>query len=68
MARKLLPNRQWNLICPLLPGKSSDPGRTGANNRLTLEGILWIMRTGAPWRDRPPHFGHWNTIHRRFRR
>ena len=67
MARKLLTNRQWNLICPLLPGKPSDPGRTGADNRLTLEGILWIMRTGAPWRDLPPHFGNWNTVHRRFR-
>ena len=48
MARKLLTNRQWKLICPLLPGKPTDPGRTGADNRRTIEGILWVMRTGAP--------------------
>lgn len=68
MARKLLSERHWKQIEPLLPGKSSDRGRTGYDNRATLEGILWIMRTGAPWRDLPESFGKWNTVHRRFRR
>ena len=67
MARKLLTHRQWKLVSPLLPGKPSDPGRTGCNNRRTLEGILWVIRTGAPWRDLPEYFGNWNTIHHRFR-
>ena len=68
MARTTLTDAQWGLIQPLLPGKPSDPGRTGRDNRSTLEGMLWIMRTGAPWRDLPSQFGNWNSIHRRFRR
>ena len=68
MVRKMLTNRQWKAISPLLPGKPSDPGRTAENNRATLEGILWVARTGAPWRDLPEKFGTWNTVHRRFRR
>ena len=68
MVRKLLSNRQWKRIQPLLPGKRGDPGRTGRDNRLTLEGILWIARTGAPWRDLPVEFGRWNTVYQRFRR
>ena len=38
------------------------------DNRLTLEGILWIARTGAPWRDLPAEFGKGNTVYQRFRR
>ena len=68
MTRKLLTDKQWNLVSPLLPGKITDPGRTGTNNRRSLEGIIWILRTGSPWRDLPPVFGKWNTVHRRFRR
>ena len=68
MVRKILSNRQWKRIKPLLPGKHTDPGRTGSDNRLTLEGILWIARTGAPWRDLPAEFGKWNTIYQRFGR
>ena len=51
---------------PHLPGKRGGRGRSGANNRLTLGGILWIARTGAPWRDLPPEFGKWNTVYVRF--
>ena len=53
---------------PVLPGRTSDPGRSGNNNRMSLEGMIWITRTGAPWRDLPKEFGNWNTVHRRFRR
>ena len=35
---------------------------------MSLEGMIWITRTGAPWRDLPKEFGNWNTVHRRFRR
>lgn len=66
--RTKLTDAQWRRLEPLLPGKATDPGRSGFNNRKTVEGILWIARAGAPWRDRPPHFGKWNTIHKRFRR
>ena len=68
MRRKMLSERQWKLIEPLLPGKKTDPGRSGSNNRLALEGILWIMRTGSPWRDLPARFGKWITTYQRFRR
>jgi transposase len=64
----LLSDAQYEKIAPLLPGKSGDPGRTAANNRLFVEAVLWIVRTGAPWRDLHPCFGLWNTAFRRFRR
>ena len=60
MDRDLLRDDQWDRISHLLPGKASDRGRTAADNRLFLEAVLWIMRTGAPWRDLPSRFGPWN--------
>jgi len=52
----------------LLPGKPGDPGRSGEDNRLFVEAILWMARVGAPWRDLPEKFGSWNSVFRRFRR
>ena len=63
-----LSDRQWKAIEPMLPGRDGLRGRSGRNNRMSLEGILWVMRTGAPWRDLPRKFGNWNTTHHRFRR
>jgi transposase len=68
LARTVLTNAQWERIAPLLPGKNGDPGRSGDDNRRSLEGILWIVRTGAPWRDLPEAFGNWSTVWKRFRR
>ena len=68
MDRDLLNDEQWQRIAPLLPGKDGDPGRTGENNRLFVEAILWLVRVGAPWRDLPPHFGKWSSVWKRFRR
>jgi len=48
-------------------GKPTDPGRTGGNARLFTEAVLWIARTGSPWRDLPVSFGKWNTVLKRFR-
>ena len=48
-------------------GKAGDPGRSGADNRLFWEGVLWIVRRGSPWRDLPPWFGKWNSVYVRFR-
>ena len=64
----LLSDEQYERIAPILPGKPGDPGRTAADNRLFLEAVLWIVQTGAPWRDLPEAFGCWNTVFRRFRR
>ena len=48
-------------------GKPTDPGRSGSDNRRFVEAVLWIVRTGSPWRDLPPSFGNWNTVFKRYR-
>jgi putative transposase len=59
---------QWERIAPLLPGKAGDPGRTAANNRLFVNGVLWVIRSGAHWCDLPERYGQWKTAHKRFSR
>ncbi|WP_422271723.1 IS5 family transposase [Bradyrhizobium sp.] len=59
---------QWAKIAPLLPGKASDPARTGSDNRLFVNGCLWVLRSGAHWRDLPERYGRWKTVHKRFSR
>ena len=66
--RLILQDEQWARIEPLCVGKESDPGGRGGNNRMFVEGVLWIARTGSPWRDLPSAFGHWNSVWRRFDR
>ena len=68
MARLLLRDDQWQRIEHLMLGKASDRGRTGVDNRLFVEAVLWIARTGSPWRDLPAEFGPWNSVFRRFSR
>ena len=63
-----LSQAQWERIAPLLPGKAGDPGRTAADNRLFLNGVLWVLRSGAHWRDLPERYGRWKTLHKRFSR
>ena len=65
--RFVVTDRQWTLIEPHCLGKKKDPGRTGGDGRLFLEAVLWIARTGSPWRDLPVCFGKWNTVFKRFR-
>jgi putative transposase len=66
--RHRLTDAQWERIADMIPGKPGDPGRHGENNRGFVEGVLWIARTGAPWRDLPAEFGDWNAMWRRFTR
>ena len=66
--RTLLRNEQWKRIEQMLPGKPGDPGGRGRDNRQFVEAVLWISRTGAPWRDLPEHFGPWNSVYQRFAR
>ncbi len=68
MVRKLLRDDQWRRIEDLLPGKPGDPGRAGEDNRRFLEAVLWIARTGSPWRDLPDELGNWHTTYTRFAR
>jgi len=67
MERLSLSDAQWGRMEPHCLGKPSDPGRSGSDNRLFLEAVLWIARTGSPWRDLPAAFGRWNTIFKRYR-
>ncbi|MDJ0610614.1 MAG: IS5 family transposase [Kiloniellales bacterium] len=68
MDRRVLSDAQWARIAPLLPGKAGDPGRTADDNRLFVEAVFWIVRTGSPWRDLHASFGIWNSVAKRFRR
>ena len=68
MDRRVLRDDQWERIAPLLPGKATDCGVTAKDNRLFLEGVLWIARTGSPWRDLPAEFGHWHRVYVRYNR
>lgn len=68
LSRPTLTDAQWARIEPLLPGKKGDRGRTGTDNRLFVDAVLWLARTASPWRDLPPELGNWRTVHCRFRR
>ncbi|WP_370529157.1 IS5 family transposase [Undibacterium sp. KW1] len=68
MSRMLLRDDQWARIERLLPGRTGGGGRAGGNDRLFIDAVLWIARTGSPWRDLPVEFGYWNTVYTRFAR
>ena len=67
MDRVLPSDGQWARMEPHCLGKPSDPGLSGGDNRLCFEAVLWIARTGSPWRDLPEPVGKWNTIFERYR-
>ncbi len=67
MDRFSLTDAQWEKMQPFCLGKPTDPGRTGGDTRLFTDAVLWIARTGSPWRDLPAPFGKWNTVFKRFR-
>ena len=68
MPRKLLRDDQWERIKDILPGKETDRGVTAKDNRLFVEAVLWIARTGSPWRDLDPALGNWHATYTRFSR
>lgn len=64
-----LTNEQWAVVEPLLPKpvkRADGKGRPRVDNRAILNGILWVMRTGAPWHDMPNRYPPYQTCHRRF--
>ena len=55
----------WERMAPLIIGRPDQKGWTGRDNRMFVEGVLWIVRTGSPWRDLPEAFGDWNSVFQR---
>jgi transposase len=66
--RHELTDQQWERLQPLLPPQKPQTGRPAADHRRILNGILWLLRTGAPWRDLPERYGAWQTVASRFYR
>lgn len=57
---------QWEKIEPYLGNTAKKTGRPQINNRKICNGVLWILHTGAPWRDLPEYYGAWQTVYKRF--
>jgi transposase len=68
MGRSDLTDQQWQQLQPLLPPQKPTTGRPAKDHRTIINGILWVLRTGAPWRDLPERYGPWPTVASRFYR
>jgi transposase len=68
MMRADLTDEQWERLEPHLPPRKPKRGRPNCDHRRIVNGILWIARTGAPWRDLPEYYGPWRTVASRFYR
>ena len=66
--RTLLTDAMWNELPPLLPGQGRGRGVVATNTRGFVEAVLWLGRTGAAWRDLPPHLGQWHRVYVRYAR
>jgi transposase len=64
----LITDEEWAFFQPFLTVGSEQGGRPPSDHRRVLDGIFWIARTGAPWRDLPEELGNWNSVWRQFRR
>ena len=64
----VLSDAAWERMAPLIIGRPDQKGSTGRDNRMFVEGVLWIVRTGAPWRDLPERYGPYTTVYNRFNR
>jgi transposase len=67
-ARHAISDADWDRIKGLLPGQPGQHGGVAADNRLFVDAVLYVARTGIPWRDLPERFGNWNSVWRRFDR
>lgn len=69
LRRYELTDQEWEQVASLLPPeKTGKPGRPPKDNRTMLNGMVWIARSGAPWRDLPERYGPWNSVYSRFRK
>jgi transposase len=67
LSRGDLTDAEWRILNPLLPDRC-ERGPAVPDKRRTANGILWVLRTGAPWRDVPERYGNWNSVFVRFTR
>jgi len=68
LSRGDLKETEWQVLRDLLPPERGRKNRPASDNRPIVNGILWRIRTGAPWRDVPEKYGKWSTVYQRFRR
>ena len=68
MARNLMSDDEWMFFEAFITAIRGRGGRPPEDHRLVLDGVFWITRTGAPWRDLPEEFGKWYSVYRQFRR
>ena len=68
LARDLMSDEEWAFFEHFILSVRAPNGCKPTNHRLVLDGVLWIARTGAPWRDLPHEFGKWSGVYRQFRR
>ena len=69
LRRYELTDYEWEKIKHLLPPENTGKrGRPSKNNRIMLNGMIWIARSGAPWRDLPERYGPWESVYSRFRK
>jgi len=65
-SRYELSDLQWEKIKDFLLGRAQHVGRTAADNRLFVNGVLWALRSGARWADLPERYGKYKSVHKRF--
>jgi transposase len=68
MHRHDLSDDHWSVVSCFIPASTARTGRPGSDPRLMLNGIFWILGTGAPWRDLPERYGPWQTVYDHFRK
>ena len=61
-------DEQWDAIKGYLPGIKGHIGANAKDNKSFVNGVIWVLRTGAPWRDLPERYGNWKNVHRRMSR
>jgi len=66
MKRHDLTDEQWAVVEAMVPNERARTGRPARDRRVILNGIFWILHTGAPWRDLPERFGPWQTVYHHF--
>ncbi len=67
MRRHEVGEEEWAILEPLIPKSEATTGRPAKDIRLMLDGVMWILSTGAPWRDWPDRFGPWRTVYGHFK-